>query len=296
MLTMTSKDHRERISIMHEKNSIMLSKVTHAARPYVAKAAREHGAGEYGTKALGGWSDNGSFRPCYDRAFPLDALLGAAHFNGRKPEGYFLARSTLGESRGSHAGPRHSPPSGSTVVPAELTAQVFPWVEMERAALEKRTSANRNALDLALKEFLKLMQWLRLVLIQDAAVLLLLVPSAAIFHYPPFNSCTFANFSASSISAVAAAEETARLALDKLPHQISSSLGGLLQMLAATHEQDRLSNQATQQRMVQQFELLHRSLSPAPHSRTRPRRSKACEAVPPIISLPLPDQSRLQCP
>jgi hypothetical protein len=45
---------------------------------------------------MGGWSENGAFRPCYDRALPLDALLGAAMFNGRKPESYFIARDKLG--------------------------------------------------------------------------------------------------------------------------------------------------------------------------------------------------------
>jgi hypothetical protein len=51
-----------------------------------------------GTKALGGWNDSGSYRSCYDRAFPVDALLGAGMFNAHKPEEYFLARDVLGKS------------------------------------------------------------------------------------------------------------------------------------------------------------------------------------------------------
>lgn len=62
------------------------------------KIARENGASVAGAKALGGWSESGSFRPCYDRALPVDALLGAAMFNGRKPESYFVARACSGES------------------------------------------------------------------------------------------------------------------------------------------------------------------------------------------------------
>jgi hypothetical protein len=82
---------------MHAKNDIFITKVTHAARPYTAQTVRAHGATVSGTKALGGWNESGSYRSCYDRAFPIDALLGAAMFNAHKPEEYFLARDTLGQ-------------------------------------------------------------------------------------------------------------------------------------------------------------------------------------------------------
>jgi hypothetical protein len=82
---------------MHSGVGISLSKVTHATRSFTAQTARQNSASVDGTKALGGWSENGSFRPCYDRALPLDALLGAATFNAQKPESYFLPRGVLGK-------------------------------------------------------------------------------------------------------------------------------------------------------------------------------------------------------
>lgn len=91
-----NKDHRDRIKAIHEKNSVHITKATHGGRPYSVKTAREHGASVDGAKALGGWSESDSFKPCYDRTLPIDALLGAAMFNGRKPESYFLARGCLG--------------------------------------------------------------------------------------------------------------------------------------------------------------------------------------------------------
>jgi len=91
-------DHRDRITTMHMKNNIDITKKTHAGRHYAAQTARAHGASVNGTKALGGWSDNGSFNPVYDRAFPLDALLGAGMFNARRPEDYTLPRNSIGES------------------------------------------------------------------------------------------------------------------------------------------------------------------------------------------------------
>ena len=82
---------------MHVKNNVSITKSTHAGRPFAAQTARAHGASIDGTKALGGWSESGSFRPCYDRAFPTDALLGAAMFNAQKPDAYCLPRDALGE-------------------------------------------------------------------------------------------------------------------------------------------------------------------------------------------------------
>ncbi|KAF8273937.1 hypothetical protein EI94DRAFT_1696523 [Lactarius quietus] len=81
-----------------------------------AMNSRAHGASVGGTKALGGWNESGSFRNCYDHAFSVDALLGAASFNAQKPEEYFLARDKLDP-------------------PADVMAYLFPWVDAELTAL-----------------------------------------------------------------------------------------------------------------------------------------------------------------
>lgn len=81
---------------MHEMNQINISKVTHATRVYAAQTARTNGASEHGTKALGGWSEGGSFRQCYERTFPVDALLATAYFSPKTPESYCLPRENLG--------------------------------------------------------------------------------------------------------------------------------------------------------------------------------------------------------
>lgn len=78
------------------KNDISITKVTHAGRVFAAQTARSHGASVSGTKALGCWSESGAYA-VYDRGLPLDAMLAAAMFNGRKPENYFMPRSALSE-------------------------------------------------------------------------------------------------------------------------------------------------------------------------------------------------------
>jgi Centromere DNA-binding protein complex CBF3 subunit, domain 2 len=92
-----STAHNDRVNLMHSRNDVSITKSTHAGRPFAAQTARAHGASASSTKALGGWSDSGSFRPCYDRAFPVDALLGAAMFNAYRPDSYCLPRDALGE-------------------------------------------------------------------------------------------------------------------------------------------------------------------------------------------------------
>ena len=97
ILTFDSQDHRDRVKTIQDAAGVVLSKVTHATRAYTAMTARGHGASVDGTKALGGWSDSGSFRPCYDHTLPIDALLGAATFDARRPESYSLPRDALGK-------------------------------------------------------------------------------------------------------------------------------------------------------------------------------------------------------
>ena len=98
MLISTCADHYARIRSLHEAKGVALSKATHAGRSYTAKTAREWSASCESTKALGNWSSSGSYRACYDRQVPIDALLGAAMFNAQKPEDHFLEREQLGES------------------------------------------------------------------------------------------------------------------------------------------------------------------------------------------------------
>ena len=65
--------------------------------------------------------------------------------------------------------------------------QIFPWVKQQNAALQQQEAALGHAgRDIALKGFLRLLVWLRRVLIQDAAVLFTKDPTCPIFGFPPF--------------------------------------------------------------------------------------------------------------
>jgi len=68
-------------------------------------------------------------------------MLGAAMFNARKPEQYFIARDCLGELVSSSLQGRvlgkADFDSAAAVPPPELLAQIFPWIEAEEAALDE---------------------------------------------------------------------------------------------------------------------------------------------------------------
>ena len=85
---------------MKKNTNIKIKKVTHGGRPYAVEQAGKWGAPMESCMALGLWmqGDGGSFKPCYDRALPTDAMLGAAGFNAQKQTSYSVTRSVLGMS------------------------------------------------------------------------------------------------------------------------------------------------------------------------------------------------------
>ena len=116
--------------------------------------------------------------------------------------------------------------------------QVFPWIEQEQAALDARSAANPNARDFALKHFLTLLKWLRLVLLQDMAVLSTSYSSLPLMAFAPFNTTSFRDFAASSAAIIHHAAEEARLQLQKLPDLYAQTFRGLV--TSSTLEQQRI--------------------------------------------------------
>ena len=151
-------DHRKRINLMHARNNIMISKSTHAGRPYAAIAAREHRATQDDTRTLGNWSTPGSFGKCYDYTLPTDAMVAAASFNGRKQKSYFVARDVLGEWMSITFSDADLTMRLLIEPPAELVSSIFPWIEEEQKALKARRDAAGNAaVDNTLVSFLDLL-------------------------------------------------------------------------------------------------------------------------------------------
>ena len=115
------------------------------------------------------------------------------------------------------------------VPPPELVGSIFPWIEEEQTALKERIARlGKVAKDEALMYFLALLKHLRMVLLQDAAVLSSKYPGIPLFQFLPLNSEAFKTFSASSAQIIEIAESEARENLKNLPQQYATSIQGFM--------------------------------------------------------------------
>jgi hypothetical protein len=133
---------------------------------------------------------------------------------------------------------KFSDPVTFAAPPADVTGYLFPWVEAELEALNQHVAHSHLNQDIALRQFLKLLQWLRVVLVQDCALLYAQYPHCPIFKFVPFTFPSFTAFSANAVALVTAAEEKARLAFHNLPDHIAQSMRGYatdLQMRQELH-------------------------------------------------------------
>ncbi len=80
---------------------------------------------------------------------------------------------------------------------------------MELTALKVHMALSCCNRDIALRQFLKLLQWLHVILVQDCALLYAQYPHCLIFHFAPFTFPSFLTFSANAAALVTATEEKA---------------------------------------------------------------------------------------
>lgn len=120
-------------------------------------------------------------------------------------------------------------------------------MEEQLTDLRSRTQSNPLCQDIALRQFLQLLQWFRIVLLQDLAVIYAINPSCSIFQYPPFTLTTFKTFAESSKVLLKVAECNAEQALKTLPDTMAQSMRGLVQSLTQEqyHSRERSDAQWT---------------------------------------------------
>ncbi|KAJ9419296.1 hypothetical protein FOXG_06720 [Fusarium oxysporum f. sp. lycopersici 4287] len=127
------------------------------------------------------------------------------------PEDYFLARAA------------HEPPY-------VLQKQLWPWIEQWEPRFEARARRQCSAEggldddDLAADGFLKLMRRLRIVLLQDLAVLQPRYPSLPFFAYAPFNGPEWDEFAVAVRSDAVGATEPLSLLVQRALPELSGVL------------------------------------------------------------------------
>ena len=119
----------------------------------------------------------------------------------------------------------------------DVVGYLFPWVEAELAALEVCMAQSTCNQDIALKQFLKPLQWLHVVFVQDCALLHMQYPHCSIFCFAPFTFLAFADFSVNVATLVTATKEKAQLEFHNLPDHIMQSMCGFATDLQMREEQ-----------------------------------------------------------
>lgn len=138
-------------------------------------------------------------------------------------------------------------------------SELFPWVETEQDAYEGRLNKfGKKATDHSLRHLLELMIYLRIVLLQDAAVLYQKYPDLTLWKYAPFNQQDFHTFSKESCAVLEKAELEATEHLKRLPDQLASTLRGVVQSMNIQH---RLDNDHLNMQLKFMQELLSDSQS-----------------------------------
>ncbi|KAF5334432.1 hypothetical protein D9611_014463 [Ephemerocybe angulata] len=213
--------HRKRVNHFKLQFDIFCDKATHGGRVRAANVAIENGATVEGTMSLGNWSQSGSFRACYNRVLPTDAMLALAGFNGERKDSYFICRDELKP-------------------PPDLVSSIFPWIEDEEKAYQRRIEEHGNeARDNALVYYLNLLRYLRTALLQDMAVMASQHPDLFLLHFAPFNTNSFREFASQSTAIINTVEGEAKANLKHLPEQYAASVSGALRSTMIKQEQHR---------------------------------------------------------
>ncbi len=206
---------------------------THLPRAQGAKEAEVRGTSLGQISQAGRWNQS-ILCQAYLTHLPRQFMRVVAGFSPSAGD-YFLARAA------------HEPPYG-------LQKQLWPWIEEWESRFEARACRQTWAQggldedDLAADGFLKLMRRLRLVLLQDLAVLQPRYPALPFFTYAPFYGPEWDEFAATiQADAVASAEPQSLLlqrALPELSSVLESSREAVLRSVQRLANQQAVALQA----------------------------------------------------
>jgi hypothetical protein len=187
---------------------VVSSKKTHLPRRTGAQEAETYGTSLAQISQAGRWNQS-TLVKAYLTHLPRQFMRVVAGFSGSSGD-YFLARAA------------YDPPY-------VLQKQLWPWIEEWEARFEARARRQRWAQggldddDLAADGFVKLLRRLRIILLQDLAILQPRYPSLPFFNYAPFYGPDWDEFALVARSHTAAGEPPSLLLQRALP-EISATL------------------------------------------------------------------------
>ena len=171
---------------------------------------------------------------CYLTSLPREFMRATADFDPEWPGSYYIPRATV-------------------LPPPALAAAVWPEIESWKARLESGEAEQNKAAG----AFLELLDWLRLVLLQDAPFLLAEYPEHPIFQSSVFHSLEFSIFAARvRETSHDIQEDPHSVAIEKAIPAVSEKLRTLATQLAAS---ERFHIQRYQE-LLRQFQHVQRQL------------------------------------
>ena len=224
------------------------AKKTHLPRRVGAQDAETHGTSLAQISQAGRWNQSVLYQ-AYLTHLPRQFMRIVAGFSGT-PGDYFLPRAL------------YEPP-------AALQRQLWPWIEEWEPRFEARARRCQWAQggldddDLAGDGFLKLMRRLRIVLLQDLAVLQPRFPSLPFFIYAPFHGQEWEGFARTVQASVADIAEPPSLLLQRALPELYSLLESTRTTILRSNQQlaAQLASQIASQLASQEAKLLNTLLS-----------------------------------
>ncbi|KAE8213934.1 hypothetical protein CF319_g9129, partial [Tilletia indica] len=181
--------------------NIQSSKKTHLNRGGGARRAEDNGASEAQIRRAGRWVVE-KMQGCYLTGLPRESMRAMAGFN-TQPGAFYLPRNTI-------------------IPPLSLQQQIFPTADSILSDVE----AGKHERDLAAQGFLRLLQYLRIIILQDVVALRRTHPHMPILSNPIFASAEFLAFERELTPALDTPEKPVSVAvveaLPELAHFLSA--------------------------------------------------------------------------
>ncbi|KAE8242322.1 hypothetical protein A4X06_0g7014 [Tilletia controversa] len=195
---------------------ISSSKLTHAMRGAAARHAYEAGCSEASIRIHGRWTASGD--QLIERYLTGIAVQPVRALSGFNIEGgdHYLPRTILDP-------------------PTTLASKIWPQIQTSETAVRAR-HASGGQKDEAALAFLEVMRWLRVVLLQDAALLSTSFPSLPIWSVEPFTSEDFRTFRSELVSKIPDTPHPLEVTITELIPRLDHALADLRASSAETTE------------------------------------------------------------
>ncbi|KAE8221175.1 hypothetical protein CF319_g5421, partial [Tilletia indica] len=163
-----------------DKCSISSSHLTHAMRSGRAQFASAAGCTEDAIRKHGRWCGD-RLMERYLTSVTLQPIRSLSGFNVVGGD-YWLPRAVVDP-------------------PTTLSEQIFSWIEAKHEQVKTRAQAGGEA-DGAALQFLDMLKYLRVVLLQDSILLQAKFPSFPLWNHPPINTVEFATYAQNLTQAI----------------------------------------------------------------------------------------------